>query len=127
MRMSNLCDVYRETAAAPGGTALDHAKLRDTLVCMADVRVVLLKLADRLQLLRELAAAKGEAAERRRETAAQEALQVFSPLANRYSKETLPGSGCVRICWEHLRACLLPPSRHIALNSKGRPYSKSGV
>ena len=95
MRMSNLCDVYRETAAAPGGTALDHAKLRDTLVCMADVRVVLLKLAD--------------------------------PLANRYSKETLPGSGCVRICWEHLRACLLPPSRHIALNSKGRPYSKSGV
>ena len=36
MRMSNLCDVYRDTAAAPGGTALDHAKLRDTLVCMAD-------------------------------------------------------------------------------------------
>ena len=87
--MSNLCDVYRETAAAPGGTALDHAKLRDTLVCMADVRVVLLKLADRLQLLRELAAAKGKEAERRRETAAQEALQIFSPLANRCGKETL--------------------------------------
>ena len=121
--MSNLCDVYRETAAAPGGTALDHAKLRDTLVCMADVRVVLLKLADRLQLLRELAAAKGEEAEQRRETAAQEALQVFSPLANRCSRETLLASTFVCSCREdiYMQACPLLPSRHTALNSQQKP------
>ena len=49
------------------------------LLAMADARAVLVKLADRLQHMRGLAAGSAAAAA----TAAGEALDVFAPLANR--------------------------------------------
>ena len=55
--------------------------LRKMLLAMAqDVRVVLIKLADQVQWLRELASKQDSAA---REDTARETLELFSPLANR--------------------------------------------
>ncbi|HEY5929421.1 MAG TPA: bifunctional (p)ppGpp synthetase/guanosine-3',5'-bis(diphosphate) 3'-pyrophosphohydrolase [Burkholderiales bacterium] len=55
--------------------------LRKMLLAMVqDVRVVLIKLADQLQCMRELAASGGEA---ERTEAARDALDLFAPLANR--------------------------------------------
>jgi GTP pyrophosphokinase len=69
----------------PGPKTNDRASqleaLRKMLLAMAqDVRVVLIKLADQVQWLRELAS-KGNAD--LREDAARETLELFSPLANR--------------------------------------------
>jgi GTP pyrophosphokinase len=68
-----------------GAKTNDHASqleaLRKMLLAMAqDVRVVLIKLADQVQWLRELASRDEVDA---REDAAREALELFSPLANR--------------------------------------------
>jgi GTP pyrophosphokinase len=69
----------------PGEKANDRAaqleSLRKMFLAMAqDVRVVLIKLADQVQTLRELASAEDVDA---REDAARETLELFSPLANR--------------------------------------------
>jgi GTP pyrophosphokinase len=67
--------------ARPGDRAAQLESLRKMFLAMAqDVRVVLIKLADQVQRLRELAtdANAGE-----REEAAHETLELFSPLANR--------------------------------------------
>jgi GTP pyrophosphokinase len=69
---------------AGGATRTDRATqleaLRKMFLAMAqDVRVVLIKLADQVQSLRELVSREAEA----REDAARETLELFSPLANR--------------------------------------------
>ena len=69
----------------PGPRANDRASqleaLRKMFLAMAqDVRVVLIKLADQVQWLRELASKEDAEA---REDAARETLELFSPLANR--------------------------------------------
>ena len=70
----------REVAGAKtNDRALQLEALRKMFLAMAqDVRVVLIKLADQVQWLRELAS-KEDA----REEAARETLELFSPLANR--------------------------------------------
>ncbi|HEX9449972.1 MAG TPA: bifunctional (p)ppGpp synthetase/guanosine-3',5'-bis(diphosphate) 3'-pyrophosphohydrolase [Burkholderiales bacterium] len=67
--------------AKPGDRAAQLEALRKMFLAMAqDVRVVLIKLADQVQWLRELASnAEADA----REDAARETLELFSPLANR--------------------------------------------
>ncbi|MBS0319517.1 MAG: bifunctional (p)ppGpp synthetase/guanosine-3',5'-bis(diphosphate) 3'-pyrophosphohydrolase [Proteobacteria bacterium] len=67
-------------AASPAEREAQAEKLRKMLLAMVeDIRVVLLKLAERTQALRYL---MGGDAERRRE-AAQEVVDLFAPLANR--------------------------------------------
>jgi GTP pyrophosphokinase len=58
--------------------------LRKMLLAMvADIRVVLLRLASRTQTLRYLAAARNAHAMAERETVARETLDIYAPLANR--------------------------------------------
>ena len=75
-RMSAICQLNRDQQAA---RPLDRAKLADTLMCMADPRCVLIKLADRLHNMRTIAALP----EAKRQRMAQESMDIFSPLANR--------------------------------------------
>ena len=75
-RMSTICQLNRDQQAE---RPLDRAKLADTLMCMADPRCVLIKLADRLHNMRTLAALP----EQKRQRMAQESMDIFSPLANR--------------------------------------------
>jgi len=76
-RMSQVSKLHRHHA---GG--MDEAttrKLRAMLLSMADVRVVLVKLAERVHSMRTL----GSLDDAQRLAAAHEALEVFAPLANR--------------------------------------------
>ena len=67
--------------AKPHDRASQLEALRKMLLAMAqDVRVVLIKIADQVQWMRELAL---QADANTRKDAAQEALELFSPLANR--------------------------------------------
>lgn len=75
-RMSTICQLNRDQQA---DRPLDRAKLTDTLMCMADPRCVLIKLADRLHNMRTIAALP----EQKRQRMAQESMDIFSPLANR--------------------------------------------
>ena len=75
-RMSTICQLNRDQQA---DRPLDRAKLTDTLMCMADPRCVLIKLADRLHNMRTVAALP----EQKRQRMAQESMDIFSPLANR--------------------------------------------
>ena len=75
----------RSSNAASAKTSDDRASqleaLRKMFLAMAqDVRVVLIKLADQVQCLRELASAEESGP---REDTARETLELFSPLANR--------------------------------------------
>lgn len=75
-RMSTICQLNRDQQAEK---PLDRTKLADTLMCMADPRCVLIKLADRLHNMRTLAALPDQ----KRQRMAQETMDIFSPLANR--------------------------------------------
>ena len=70
----------RSIGATPEERAAQSENLRKMLLAMVeDIRVVILKLAERLQALRWLMS--GDAAERR--TTAREVLELYAPLANR--------------------------------------------
>ena len=70
-----------DLVARSSGKSAQLEALRKMLLAMVqDVRVVLIKLADQVQLLRHLAAAGGQ---RERQEAAQDTLELFAPLANR--------------------------------------------
>jgi len=73
--------VHRDTLETRGGRpeAQLAQRLSAMLLAMADARVVLVKLADRLQHMRGMTALSAGAAA----AAAGEALDVFAPLANR--------------------------------------------
>jgi GTP pyrophosphokinase len=81
--MAQIQALRRKNAARPktNDRASQLEALRKMLLAMAqDVRVVLIKLADQVQWLRELASKEG--ADQREDTA-RETLELFSPLANR--------------------------------------------
>ena len=81
MHGSHLFQVHRDALESRGGRleAQLAQRLPVMLLAMADARAVLVKLADRVQHMRGLAAGSAAAAA----TAAGEALDVFAPLANR--------------------------------------------
>ena len=88
-RMEQIHALSGAVAGAGAERGVQVEALRKMLLAMAeDLRVVLIKLADQLQRLRECAAAGGDAARRR----AQETLDIFAPLANRL--------GVWRLKWE---------------------------
>ena len=70
----------RQVGATPEARAAQSENLRKMLLAMVeDIRVVVLKLAERLQALRWLMSAEPEA----RRDAAREVLELYAPLANR--------------------------------------------
>jgi GTP pyrophosphokinase len=88
-RMEQIHALSGAVAGAGAERGVQVEALRKMLLAMAeDLRVVLIKLADQLQRLRECGAAGGDAARRR----AQETLDIFAPLANRL--------GVWRLKWE---------------------------
>uniref|UniRef100_A0A7S3FSB2 GTP diphosphokinase n=1 Tax=Chloropicon roscoffensis TaxID=1461544 RepID=A0A7S3FSB2_9CHLO len=84
-RMSHMSQINRdamgaESISSSGSTGQDNSdKFKNMLLSMADVRVVLIKLADRLHNMRTLNALTPEKQKR----IAEETMHVFVPLANR--------------------------------------------
>lgn len=79
-RLGLLRPLVRAAAAGSAGVQEQTEVLRKMLLAMADdIRVVVLRLASRVQTLRFLAAQRGEA----RLAVARESLSIYAPLANR--------------------------------------------
>lgn len=104
-RMSTICQLNRDQQA---DRPLDRAKLADTLMCMADPRCVLIKLADRLHNMRTLAALP----EQKRQRMAQESMDIFSPLANRLGVWSIKAE-LEDLCFQQLH-----PEQHGQLHNK---------
>ena len=103
--MSAICERNRDHEA---DRPLDRAKLADTLMCMADPRCVLIKLADRLHNMRTIAALP----EAKRHRMAQESMDIFSPLANRLGVWGLKAE-LEDLCFQQLY-----PVQHIQLHNR---------
>ena len=104
-RMSTICQLNRDQQA---DRPLDRAKLADTLMCMADPRCVLIKLADRLHNMRTIAALPEE----KRQRMAQETMDIFSPLANRLGVWSLKAE-LEDLCFQQLH-----PTQHAKLQTR---------
>ena len=107
-RMSAVSQLSRSAGGGLSEGELDN--LRGMLVAMADVRVVLIKLADRLHNMRTVAALP-EATARRM---AAETLAVFAPLANRLGVWSLKAE------MEDLCFAVLHPEEHSAMAAQAR-------
>ena len=112
-RMSTICQLNRDQQAAK---PLDRAKLADTLMCMADPRCVLIKLADRLHNMRTLAALP----EQKRQRMAQETMDIFSPLANRLGVWSLKAE-LEDLCFQQLH-----PAQHAKLHDRVKESQHRG-
>jgi GTP pyrophosphokinase len=78
--VNNVCRLHDFHAHGPNDTPDQVERLRRMLLSMVeDVRVVLIKLAFRVQRLRQL----GNAEDEQRHAVAQESLDIFAPIANR--------------------------------------------
>ena len=104
-RMSTICQLNRDQQA---DKPLDRAKLADTLMCMADPRCVLIKLADRLHNMRTIAALP----EQKRQRMAQETMDIFSPVANRLGVWSLKAE-IEDLCFQQLH-----PGQHAKLQGR---------
>ena len=104
-RISYICQFNRDQQA---NKPLDSHKLADTLMCMADPRCVLIKLADRLHNMRTISALP----QVKRENMAQETMQIFSPLANRLGVWSIKAE-LEDLCFQQIH-----PEEHAQLQKK---------
>jgi len=82
--VNNVCKLHDFHQHEAGNDPEQAERLRRMLLSMVDdVRVVLIKLAFRVQRLRQLSIADAEADEESRKAVAQESLDIFAPIANR--------------------------------------------
>jgi len=107
-RLSEISELNHLECFADDDLALQ--RLRAMLLSMADVRVVLVKLAERLHTMRTISLLAPE----EQRCLAKEALQVFAPLANRL------GVWGLKAELEDLAFRTLHPDEHAALEAKVR-------